>query len=189
MDTVAVLVAVALNADTHVLTDGANLVELSIAVCGRDGVGRPVAAARWSAETIHEGLTGDVSTIVADASDDIVVRADCLSEHEHRGQTRRALNATVELTPRPTLLRRNGHDASHAVVVCLTVIASRCVSVAAWQSGVRTSRCTQRHLPVADNIHHRAGGACGRSATGAEKAQASGQRLTTKRRTRSRTGA
>ncbi len=55
VDIVAVLAAVALDAHTHILTDGTNLVELSIVVGGRDGVGRPIATARWSAETIHEG--------------------------------------------------------------------------------------------------------------------------------------
>ena len=75
--------AIAFDAHTHVLTNDANLVELDIVVDGCDSVRWTVALVRRDDETVHEWSAGDVATVIADSTDDVVVRTSRLPKQQH----------------------------------------------------------------------------------------------------------
>jgi hypothetical protein len=125
VNAVAVLVAVACDADAHVLSDDPDLVVLYVVVDRSDGVRRSVATPRWGDEAIDERSSSNVTTVVADSANNVHVRTGCLSENQHGRLTGGATIATVELTPSLALLRRDRLDAAHTAIVNFAVITQR----------------------------------------------------------------
>jgi len=116
---------VACDAYAHILSDDTNLVVLHVVVDRSDGVGGSIATSGRSDKAIDERPSSNITTVVADSTDDVYIRTGCLSEYQHGRLIAGTTIAPVELTPGLALLRRNSLDATHASVVDFALIAQR----------------------------------------------------------------